>query len=426
MQDQGNTKRQRVRRVKLAGRQNIYYREVRQPGRSKLQRVYEVGYRDNEGKQRWRIVHGDLATAEAVRDELIGRRRRGERIPSSKTTFGEVAAAWFEAQTSIRPGTRDRYEVAMRVHVLPRFENRPIGRITEDDISDLIRDLLDGRDARRRPRRALTPWGVRAVLTPLSRVFSFAIRRGFASSNPVRGLERGERPSVGKRELRILSTEEVNRLLDACDETTEVFVALSAFTGARLSEVLGLRWDDVDLDAGSIRIRRQLSRDGRLVEPKTDAAKREVVVMPSLANLLRQHRLRLPFSVDTDFVFSTAKRTPLDQSNVRRSFGRAVRQAGLEHLRLHDLRHVAASAWIAAGVDPVTVSRQLGHADPAITLRVYAGEFDRARHAEGIRAALESAYGSIVEARVGSERYAAARPAVREVSDLQAKRSSGT
>jgi integrase len=401
MHDERSTKR--PRRIKVAGKPNIYYREVATPGRAKPKRVYEVGYRDHEGRQRWRIVHGDLRRAEATRDELIGRRRRGERIPSARTTFGEVAAAWFDAQTSIRPSTRSRYEVAMRVHVLPRLANRPIAKITEDDVSDLIRDLLNGRDPDGRARRALTPWGIRAVLTPLSRVFSFAIRRGFVTSNPVRGLERGERPSVGKRELRILNSEEVELLLDACDETTRVFVAVSAFTGARLSEVLGLRWEDVDLDGESIRIRRQLARDGHLVEPKTDAAKREVVVMPSLTRMLREHRLRSPFSADTDFVFSTARRTPLDQSNVRRSFGRAVERTGLDRLRLHDLRHVAASAWIAAGVDPVTVSRQLGHADPAITLRVYAGEFDRARHADAIRAALEDAYGGVIQ---GSARRA--------------------
>jgi integrase len=292
----------------------------------------------------------------------------------------------------------------MRVHVLPRLANRPIAKITEDDVSDLIRDLLDGRGPDGRPRRPLTPWGIRAVLTPLSRVFSFAVRRGFVTSNPVRGLERGERPSVGKRDLRILSSEEVERLLDACDETMRVFVAVSAFTGARLSEVLGLRWEDVDLDAETIRIRRQLARDGRLVEPKTDAAKREVVLMPSLARMLREHRLRSPFSTAHDYVFTTARRTPLDQSNVRRSFGRALQRVGLEKLRLHDLRHVAASAWIAAGVDPVTVSRQLGHADPAITLRVYAGEFDRARHADTIRTALESAYGSLLNLGMRSPR----------------------
>jgi integrase len=106
--------------------------------------------------------------------------------------------------------------------------------------------------------------------------------------------------------------------------------------------------------------------------------------------MLREHRLRVPFSGDADFVFSTAKRTPLDQSNVRRSFGRAVRQAGLERLPLHDLRHVAASAWIAVGIDPVTVSGQLGMpirrscfaSTPASSI---------GRHAEGIRTAPESA-----------------------------------
>jgi integrase len=124
--------------------------------------------------------------------------------------------------------------------------------------------------------------------------------------------------------------------------------------------------------------------------------------MPALARLLREHRLASPFSSDTDCVFASGRGTPLYLRNVeRRALDAAAAAAGLNggdrpKLRTHDLRRTFASMLIAAGADVVTVSRQLGHASPDITLRVYAHLFDQARHAERTRGLLESEFGGLL------------------------------
>jgi integrase len=123
--------------------------------------------------------------------------------------------------------------------------------------------------------------------------------------------------------------------------------------------------------------------------------------------------------------------TALAPSNVRRrGLEKAVRDAGLKDpsrpkLRWHDLRHTYASLLIAEGLDVVFVSRQLGHANPAITLSVYAHLFDRVRHAERTRDALEASFGSLVEHSAGEGRRPAANPPPAEVASLREFATSG-
>jgi integrase len=253
-------------------------------------------------------------------------------------------------------------------------------------------------------RAGFAGWTIRGALVPLGRVLRNAERRGLIGSNPMLRLERGERPSVGRREQRILSGAEIQHLLDAADARYRPILATAAFTGLRLAELLGLVWAEVDFDEGFVRLRYQLERGSNLrVEPKTPQAVRDVVLMPSLGNLLREHRLASSFSGDSDFVFASTVGTPLAYRNVeRRGLGAAADRAGLNidrpRLRLHDLRHCFASILISHGHDIVSVSRQLGHASPDITLRVYAHLFDQARNADRMRDQMQAAFGDVLDA----------------------------
>jgi integrase len=129
--------------------------------------------------------------------------------------------------------------------------------------------------------------------------------------------------------------------------------------------------------------------------------------MPGLARSLREHRLASPHSREPDFVFASARGTPLYYRNVeRRGLDAAAAAANLNaseqpKLRLHDLRHTFASILISHGADVVSVSRQLGHASPDITLKVYAHLFDQARHANRMREQLEVAYGEVAAGAAG-------------------------
>ena len=168
-------------------------------------------------------------------------------------------------------------------------------------------------------------------------------------------------------------------------------------TGLRQGEALGLRWGDVDVHEGAIRVRRQLGLHGELSEPKTQAAKRDVPIPPSLARLLAEHRLASRHSADDDLVFCTTTGTPHNPRNIyRRGLRPALAAAGLPHLRWHDLRHVAASLLIAQGASVGHVSRLLGHANPAITLSTYSHAFAAAEHDERTRERMEQAFGEVL------------------------------
>lgn len=177
-------------------------------------------------------------------------------------------------------------------------------------------------------------------------------------------------------------------------------IATALYTGLRISELLGLIWSDIDLPAGAISVRAQLSRahrdaPARRVAPKSTAAYREIPLIDQLSQLLLAHHRDTPFATPTDWVFATSRGTPQSQRNVsRRGLQRAVERAQLDRegwpsLRFHDLRHTFASHLILDhGLDVVQVSRILGHASTTITLDVYTHLFEDARHARELRARL--------------------------------------
>ena len=215
--------------------------------------------------------------------------------------------------------------------------------------------------------------------------------------SPISKLDRTERPTVWKGEQRILNSTEVARLLDAAPTRFRTLLATAILTGLRQSELLGLRWRDVDFAEEVIRVRGALDRQGRDVPPKTEHAVRDVVLVPALAEALARHRQASRFDQASDFVFASQTGTPLHWRNVsRRALKPALAKANIEPLRWHDLRHTFASLLIGGGANVVFVSRQLGHGSSDITLRVYAHLFDRAEQAQRTREVLEAQLGDAV------------------------------
>jgi integrase len=292
-------------------------------------------------------------------------------------------------------------------------------------------------------------WTIRGVLVAVSQLSSFAVRRGQLSANPVPRLERGERPRVVRREQRILSTDELAALLANALPGYRALLATAALTGLRLSELLGLVWSEVDFEKSFVRVRRQLDRGGQRAQLKSPAAVRDVVLVDSLAQLL--HGLRdearaarpVPLDRERDFVFATENGTPRGHRNVeQRGLDKAAERARLippkdkrkrtdaeaadpRTLRFHDLRHLFASMLIAQGADVVFVSRQLGHADPSITLRVYAHLFAAQAHANRTRALLEAAVGNVLETEGGERRRTRAVPDAGNVAQLHISGACG-
>jgi integrase len=349
----------------------------------------EVQVRDGKSASRLRPASHPVGRGggSAYRRFRLGRNRR------SGPLFVEVAEEWLSVQTHLRPRVLRLYQTAVRRHLAPRIGDIAICDLDEDAIAAVIADLQ---------AQGLAGGTIRGILVPLGRVFAFAIRQGIITDDPLRRLERQERPRVGRREMRILTPDEINDLLAVVRPTYRTLLATAIFTGLRQGELLGLQWVDADFEPGMLHVRRQLDRSGAYVEPKTPRALRSVALMPSLAELLRDHRDASPYSDATDPVFATRTGRPMYYRNVsRRGLAAAVETAGLDRpgeprLRFHDLRHSYASLLIAQGLNVVFVSRQLGHASAGFTLNVYGGLFDRHEHSRRAKEALEGAFGDML------------------------------
>lgn len=368
---------------------------------------YDVSFLDSDGRQRWRTA-GTLADARRLRAELVTRVASGERVAPSKVTLEEFATEWLEQQRSrLRPTTYSLYLGYLTQHVNPRLGSNKLSSITVDDVATLITDMEQGWRYRERDGRLVrvqgkpfAGWTIRGVLVVLGRVFGRAARLGIINTNPVRQLEKGERPKSVRREIPAFDREAIGKLIASTPKRYRTLIAVSLLTGVRQGEALGLRWEDIDTKAGTIRVRYQLDRGGGLVEPKTAAAKRDVPIPPSLGRLLAVHKreaLANGYAKPTDFVFASETGGPLNHRNIsRRGLEKAIEKGKLPKIRWHDMRHIAASALIAEGASVPYLSRVLGHASPAITLAIYAHEFARVEHADRTRERMEQAFGSIL------------------------------
>jgi len=179
----------------------------------------------------------------------------------------------------------------------------------------------------------------------------------------------------------------------------------AAGTGARLSEVLGLRWLGLDLDRGTAHFSHQLDRSKNYVELKTKRSRRTIELFPTLIAELRRHKMASEFSGDHDYVFASLRGTGLDHRNIGgRVLDRAVKKAGLEdEVRdgeivnpaptFHSLRHTHGSALIAEGWDIEEVSARLGHQNTGVTIRIYIHAYESAKRSALRTERLEAMYG---------------------------------
>jgi integrase len=394
MRDKGTARRE------LVPRQRGIYCRLDSRGK-RIPGVFEITYYDSDRKRRWETVYGDVEDAEAERAKKAKLKRAGYRVAPSKKTLDEYVPEWIESQAGrLRPKTLTTYEGHLRLHVQPKIGKLMLPQITTDHIASLIVDMQ---------RAGYKPWTIKGTLSSLSALMRHAARRGLVAENPVTRLERDERPTTTEKEKRILTGDEITRLLDAADDKYRALLATGLGTGLRLGELVGLRWQDVDANGGGfIHVRTQVDQKGRRAEPKTPTAVRSVVLSPQLGRLLAAHKLASNYSAPTDPVFTSVKGTPLGHDNVReRGLEAALTRANLDDtdrpkITMHSLRDTFASHLIVdLGLDVVQVSRQLGHANPAITAKTYARMFDEARHADAIRDAMESSsFGAAMEPKM--------------------------
>lgn len=281
----------------------------------------------------------------------------------------------------LAPRTRKRYSELLRVHAIPALGSIPLSKLR----ADAIDRLLTAKGATLAPR---TCHHLRSVIRS---VLQSALKARLVRLNEA---TLTDAPLVPRRPIRATEPEEAFAILDAVrgDRSGALYVT-ALWSGARLGELSGMAWRDVDLDAGRIAIRRTLGlgRDAK-GEPifgptKTHGSVRTIRVPSVAVAALREHRKRQLAERlaagrqwrDYDLVFATSIGTPLGGNDVLRSFRRLLPAAGIPAMRFHDLRHAYATLSLAAGDDLATVRDNLGHSSITLTADTYAHVLDRAK-----------------------------------------------
>jgi integrase len=395
--------------------------------------LLEIGWKDTTGKQRWRGPFKGVKLARAALAEEHARRARGEKIADDpRLKFNDAAEAWWSARVvKLRPATQSAYRASL-IHLREQFGRRRMSDITPSDVAAYVSiKQSEGQKG----------WTIKGQMTVLGAIFNYSARHlGLVgTTNPVSLLDRVERPSSDdESEQRILTGDELGRLLSAIEDDYRPVFALAAESGGRLSEVLGLVWSEINFEAQTVNFTHQLGRDGKRHLLKTKQSRRVLEVTPSIIATLRKLKLASARSGDHDFVFLSRAGTAHDQRNIGgRVLSRAVKRSGLEAVErdgeiivpaptFHDLRHTHASALIAQGWDIAEVSARLGHSSVATTLRIYAHQFDQANRSDERRSRLTALYGSPMEASVeATEGHTSAQTGTDDHPNVQPLRALG-
>lgn len=317
------------------------------------------GYEGDKRQRKQITFRGRKQDAQAEMARLLTEYNNPNVIKYSSDPLEKWLNDWLAGrEKNLTESTRIKYNYYIE-YIVPILGNIGLKDITPSDVDRLKIERL----------KTLAPKTVHGMLTFLSQAFNRAVSLKKIPSNPCHGVEK---PRITSK-ARALELPELLRLLGEAKGTyisvlsskgkkkVSIYplIFLIANTGMRISEALGLTWDNVDMDELIIKVRRQ-RRYGKKGELKTDASERDIGVSKEVIEALKT------VPKNGEFLF------PMAESTINRHFFKICVKADINNFTVHDLRHTHASLLLAAGEPLTNVSQRLGHANPSITARIYA------------------------------------------------------
>jgi integrase len=339
----------------------------------------------------WVTVRGTRADAERERTKLLAAADGGTLVEPSKTTVAEYIRAWLDGTHDLSPKTLERYRELAERQIIPTLGSIVLQKLRPSAIQEWHGTILKAGGKGGKPLTARTVGHAHRVL---HRALERAVETETLSRNVASAISP---PKVAEMEVEILDAEHVAVVLHKLDgHELYPIAAVALATGMRRGEILGLQLGDIDLESASLRVERSLEETAqglRFKPPKTKHGRRVISLPPLAVTVLRDQRRRqlenrmalgLGRPAGDALVFSSLDGSPLSPRKLSRDWLRTCVARGLPVVRFHALRHTHASALISHGLDVVAISRRLGHANPTVTLNVYAHLFQKTDAAAAI------------------------------------------
>src|SRR6266536_149206 len=323
---------------------------------------YRARYRDPAGRERSRSFSRKVDAEHWLADIEHAKARGAWTDPAlGKVRFSDWLMAWWATTTNLRPSTRARDEMALRLYALPRFGDMPLATIRQFEVRAWVADLS---------ARSLAPATVVKAYQLFGKVMAAAVDAGYLAQTPCRNVPLHR---IEREEMRFLTPTDIVTLAGTIRPIYRALVFTGAYGGLRIGELAGLRRRRVDLLGGTVEVAEIITEvSGRLHVglPKTRASRR-TIGLPRFA--VRELEAHLAGSTDPDsYVFTAPQGGPLRIIAFRNRVWRpATKAAELDGLRIHDLRHTAVALWIAAGASPKEVATRAGHTSVSFTLDRY-------------------------------------------------------
>ena len=357
---------------------------IRRRGAKSWELKFDVGTDPLTGRRltKYASFKGTKRDAEKKLAELITVAEKGAYIDPVKTTVAEFFEKWeMWAAGQVSAKTLERYRELAKHHIRPHVGVLPIQKLKAVHLAELY-----GKLQKAKPEgAALAPRTVGHVHRLLHRALGQAVKWSVIVANPAAS---ADPPRVQQAEIEILAPDQIKAVLEALQGRSLYPVAiLGLSTGMRRGEMVALRWGDLDLEGGKIKVERSLEQTNAglaFKAPKTKAGRRSISIPLSIVVELRRHwreqaKLRLALGMgkagSDDLVLARADGSPWPPDSLTAHWARTVKMLKLPPVTLHALRHTHVSQLIAAGLDVVTISRRIGHSNPTVTLGVYAHLF---------------------------------------------------
>lgn len=337
---------------------------------------YVVGRDPDTGKMITKNVLGKTqAEVKEKLREAIENSKQLDYTKEGKYTVGQWMDEWFEAyaKVKVRPSSHQTYKGYIENHIKPNIGDIPIEKLTSLRLQKFYRKLLtEGRvpriESEKQPK-GLSAKTVRNINQVISSAMDVAVKHKLILSNPTDGCEL---PKVEHKEMHTIHAEQLGAFLrEAKESGVYELYYLDLATGLRRGELLGLKWEDIDLAHGVIHVKRQVSRiNGEVKEVplKTRNSYRNISISKDAVEMLKE----MEKHKTCEYVFPSPNGGPISPDSVLNMLHRVLDRAGLPSIRFHDLRHTFATLALQNGVDIKTVSGMLGHFSAGFTLDTYA------------------------------------------------------